>query len=128
MKHEELFESRCATARRYIDAVNAGDVATILSLYAPDALIQDPVGRPEREFRGTEALRKFYEGVVARGAKLEIVGPISGGHSDTIATPVLARVPGFQIDVITSTTFDEQGRICRYLAYWGRTNMRATGG
>ncbi|HSV78692.1 MAG TPA: nuclear transport factor 2 family protein [Ramlibacter sp.] len=128
MSHEELFESRCATARRYIDAVNARDVAAVLSLYAPDAVVQDPVGRAEREFRGTEALRKFYEGVVARGAKLEIVGPIRGGHSDTIATPVLARVPGFEIDVITTTSFDEQGRICRYLAYWGPANMRATGG
>lgn len=127
MSNEELFESRCATARSYIEAVNAGEVAAILGLYAPEAIVEDPVGRPDRKFSGTEALRRFYEGVVSRGARLEIIGPIRGGHGNTVATPVLARVPGFEIDVITTTTFDAQGKICSYAAYWGPANMRKIG-
>jgi steroid delta-isomerase len=124
MSQDEQFEARCGIARRYIAAVNARDVEAILSLYAPNALVQDPTGRGDREFRGTGALREFYEGVVSRGAQLENTGPMRGGHGDTIATPVLARIPGFAIDVITTTTFDDQGKICRYLAYWGPSNMR----
>jgi len=124
MTDEDLFQSRCATARRFIDAVNAGDVDAILSLYAPDALVQDPVGRPDREFQGAAELRRFYQGVVARGARLRITGPIRDGHGNTIAAPVVTHVPGSEIDVITTTRFDAGGRICRYQAYWGPANIR----
>lgn len=120
------FETRCAVARSYIAAVNAGDVEAILFLYAPDAIVQDPVGLENREFHGTEALRVFYTGVVSRGARLELTGPIRGGHGNVIAAPVIARIPGFEIDVITTTAFDEFGKVCHYQAHWGPFNMRKT--
>lgn len=115
---------RCSIAQRYIDAVNGKNVAAILALFAADAVVCDPVGQLHRKFHGYEQLRDFYEGVVKR-ADLRLTGPIRGGWGDTIAAEVLARIPGFEIDVITLTTFDSAGKISKYCAYWGIANKRS---
>ncbi len=48
-----------SVARRYLDAVNAGDLEGVLELYAVGAEVADPVF--ERGFMGKRALRTFYE-------------------------------------------------------------------
>lgn len=105
-----------ATAQRYLDAVNAGDLEGVLACYADDAEVFDPVF--ERGFVGKRALRMFYETVVGQ-AKLEFAGPIRGTHGNAIAAPVVARARGATIQVITLTRFNDQGLIEKYEAYWG---------
>lgn len=116
MTQEEKVARYRRVAHTYIDAVNRKDLDGILGLFATDAVVHDPVG--QRVFTGKAELRGFYEGVISR-AYLEIVGPIRGSFSNAIATPVSARIPGVRIDVITITTFNEQGLIQSYFAYWG---------
>jgi steroid Delta-isomerase len=113
-----------AVARRYIDAVNGGDVDAILACYAEDAEVHDPVF--QRTMTGKDELRTFYEGVVQR-AKLKIVGPIRGTFGNAVATPVVARIPGTEIQVITITHFNEEGLVQCYQTYWGPDDMTPTG-
>lgn len=111
-----------ATARRYIEAVNAGDLEAVLACYADNAEVVDPVF--ERGFMGKRALRMFYETVVGH-AKLEFAGPICGTHGNVIAAPVVARARGATIQVITLTRFNDQGLIQKYEAYWGPDDVVA---
>lgn len=117
----EYFRDR---VRNYIDAVNAGDIEHVLSLYADDAEVHDPVG--QRNFSGKTALQAFYKSVIARPATLRIVGPIRGSFGNVVATPILAIVPGMNIDVITLTCFNDAGLIQDYAAYWGPMDVRKT--
>jgi ketosteroid isomerase-like protein len=50
-------------AERYVDAVNAADIESLLSLFADDATLRNPSGI----YEGKEAIRGFYEGVVLAG-------------------------------------------------------------
>lgn len=111
--------------QRYVDALNARDLEGILAVYAEDAEVHDPVF--ERSFYGKPALRDFYTQVIQR-AQLEIVGPIRGTHGNVTATPIKARIPGFEIDVISLTTFDDAGLVRHYAAYWCQTDMHAVAG
>jgi len=120
---EEKLQHYCAVAKAYIDAVNAKDLEAILACYAEDAEVHDPVG--QRDCKGKAALRDFYTGVITR-AQMEIVGPISGSFGPVVATPVRARVPGLEIDVITVTRFNDLGLVQEYSAYWGPNNIRKT--
>lgn len=120
MSQEEKIECYRNAVRHYVEAVNSKDLEGILALYAEDAQVHDPIFH--RDFSGKAALREFYAGVITR-AQLEILGPIRGSYRNVVATPVKARVPGLEIDVITLTTFDDQGLISDYAAYWGPTDV-----
>lgn len=49
---QDVFEGRRGAARHYVDAVNAKDIEGILRLYAPDAVVYDPVGLPDVSSEG----------------------------------------------------------------------------
>lgn len=120
MSQEEKIEHYREVVRTYVGAVNGRDLAKILSLYSETAAVHDPVGL--RCIEGKPALREFYSGVIER-AQLEIVGTIRGSHTNVVATPVRACIPGYYVDVVTLTRFDEDGLIENYAAYWGPTDM-----
>ncbi len=115
---EEKLLHYCAVANAYIDAINAKDLEGILACYAEDAEVHDPFG--QRDFKGKAALREFYTAVITR-AQMEIVGPIRGSFGPVVATPVRAKIPGVEIDVITVTRSNDAGLVQDYSAYWGRT-------
>lgn len=120
----ERIEWYRSMARRYIEAVNSGDLEGVLACFADDAEVWDPMF--ERGFFGKRALRMFYEPVVTR-TQLEIVGPIRGTHANVIAAPVIARIPGVEVQVITITRFNDEGLVQRYEAYWGPDDMKQVG-
>lgn len=124
MPQEEKIAYYRDMVRRYVDALNAKDLEGILAVYAEDAEVHDPIF--ERAFHGKRALREFYAQVIQR-AQLEIVGPIRGTHGNVTATPIKARIPGFEIDVISLSTFDDEGLVRHYAAYWGPTDTHAVG-
>lgn len=49
--------------RRWIDAFNAGDVDTLVSIYAPDVIVMPP---SEAMIEGREAVREWIEAFFAR--------------------------------------------------------------
>lgn len=125
MTQEEKVEHYRNAARSYVEAVNNKDLDAILALYAEDAQVHDPVFK--RNFAGKEQLREFYAGVITR-AELEFLGPIRGSFGNVVAAPVRAKIPGTAVDVITITTFNDEGLISDYAAYWGPTDSHQTDG
>src|SRR5687767_12959030 len=55
----ELLEESIALVRRYVDALNAGDIAALDELFAEDFVIHQPAG----DRRGKGAVRDFVVGV-----------------------------------------------------------------
>ncbi len=109
-----------AVLQAYVDGLNADDADGVIALFAPDAVIEDPVGTPEK--RGA-AIEAWFRGAAKMHARLELASPIRGSHglAAAMAFTVTTRFDG-QIRTTRSldvVRFDEQGRITRLEGYWG---------
>jgi steroid delta-isomerase len=113
--------------RRYAACVSANDVDGIVSLYAPNASIQIPVGGPVHA--GIEKVRAFYrDNELAR--KLEITGPacIAGREGAIPMCATIARDGDLmQVDVIDVAELDEQGRLVKLRAFFDLGGARKIG-
>ena len=113
---------------RYADFVSAGDVDGILSLYAPQASVEIPVGGPVHD--GIDAVRAFYrDNELAK--KLEVTGAacIAGQEGAVPMRAVIAREGALmEIDVIDVAEVDEQGRLVRLRAFFDLEGARPIDG
>ncbi|MEU5367130.1 nuclear transport factor 2 family protein [Streptomyces sp. NPDC005925] len=66
--------------------INAGDLEGIVELYAPDAVLEDPVGHPP--LTGHDALRAHYARLLAARVREEAAEPVAGQD----ATHALVRI------------------------------------
>jgi len=110
-----------ATLQAYVDRTNAGDAAGLVALFAPDAVIEDPVGSPIKQ---SIEFATWFGDSVAFGARITPVAPIRGSHSNAAALTfdVEFTPPGEQrlrIRSLDVCTFDEAGQITSLRAYWG---------
>ncbi len=115
-------DSRQATALvdSYLDAATRQDVAAIRSLYADDAVSEDPVGTEPN--RGIEAITAFYERSLSNGARMQRVGAVRcAGNSAAFCFDV--HVGGMKIEVIDVFEFNADGKIVSMKAYWGPENV-----
>ncbi len=113
-----------AAVEAYVSAFDAGDAAAAAALYAPGAVIEDPVGSPVVTGEGVLAL---YANAMTRGLKLELTGPIRTA-GDSAAFPFRIHYPPTAerrcIDVIDTFRFDAQGRVIEMRAFWGPDNIQ----
>jgi steroid Delta-isomerase len=116
-------EEKKQVVERYIALVSSGDVEGIVSLYAEDATLEDPVG--SSAIRGHDAIRAFYARATKMGIHLEPTGPVRlAGHEAAFPFRVTTvGGPKMTIDVIDVFRFDDTGKIVEMRAYWGRENM-----
>jgi steroid delta-isomerase len=118
-------QARRAAMQAYVDRINAGDAAGICALFAPDAVIEDPVGsEPKRE----DAIRAWFADTVAFGTRIDPVAPIRGSHGDAcaLAFDVTFTPPGtdrLRIRSVDVCTFDDEVRITSLKGYWGPEDM-----
>ena len=113
---------------RYGALVTAGDTDGIVALYAPDAVVRDPVDGPEH--RGHAAIRAFYQSgfdAMGGGIRMTLDGNvrIAGRHG---AAAYVARTVNhseiFETDTLDVMLFDDAGLIVSMDAYWGPANFR----
>ena len=109
---------------RYLVAINAGDMAAVMALYADDALVEDPAGTEPK--RGDEILQ-FYNNAFAGGAKVELAGPVRL-LAKAAAFPFRAEIsrvdgPTMIVDVIDIFEFDSAGKVAKMTAYFGPANI-----
>ncbi|MDP4652215.1 MAG: nuclear transport factor 2 family protein [Haliea sp.] len=115
---------KIAMVERYVEAFEQGDVEIIRSMYAQNAVVEDPVGTEPH--RGLDAICAFYQGALGAGAKLRLSGtPRCAGNA--VAFPFHVVMPGMQIDVIDVFEFDDEGKINSMKAYWGPDNLHKDG-
>lgn len=120
-----------ASMTRYVELVDAGDIEAILALYAEDAVVEDPVGKPP--IVGMDNISRFYrEGLGNSGARAVLCGPVRAtlNGCGAVAFRVDLDWGGQQcsIQVIDVMEFDGAGKICSMKAYWSEVNLQQRGG
>ena len=109
----------------YISSLNEKNLEGILSLYADNATVEDPVG--SKIVEGKEALRQFYSGAVTIDLTLTRTGPVRiAGVEAAFPFQLLMEVDGTPMitDIIDVFRFDEEGKIVSMRAFWGESNRR----
>lgn len=114
-----------AALQAYVDRINAGDTAGVCALFAPDAVIEDPVGSVPKM---GGAIERWFEDTVAFHTRIEPVAPIRGSHGDAaaLAFEVTFSPPDggrLRIRAIDVCRFDQHGKITRLDGYWGPEDM-----
>lgn len=109
----------------YLRGLNEKDLEGILSLYAENATVEDPVG--SKVLNGKAALREFYTGAVGIDLRLTRTGPVRvAGIEVAFPFQLRMKVNGIPIitDIIDVFRFDEAGKIVSMRAFWGPDNQR----
>ncbi|QGP81288.1 steroid delta-isomerase [Sphingobium sp. CAP-1] len=114
-----------AALEAYVDRINRGDKDGVIALFAPDAIIEDPVGTPVKT---GDAIASWFADTIAFGTHIQPVAPIRSSHANAAALifDVRFRPPGGPSMLIRSLdvcTFDPEGRITSLKAYWGPEDM-----
>ena len=118
-------ESAAALCDAYLQGLVAGDLESVLSLFASDAIVEDPVGSEIK--RGEEALRAFYQIACDSVTGAERIGPprIAGSDIAFAFTITAGEAPNAMcIDIIDVFSCDAAGKVCGMRAYSGPENMR----
>jgi steroid delta-isomerase len=119
-------EQKLAAVQGYVDAFEKGDAEAVITLFASDASVEDPVGTPIK--RGHDEIRAFYQASMATGAKLEMLGEPRCA-ADYVAFPFAVRLEWqgqkSVIEVIDTFRLNDDGKIVEMRAYWGPENMKA---
>jgi|SRR5690625_1562541 len=122
---ENTEEHYTQVADNYLKYLTEKNLEGILSLYAENASLEDPVG--SEVINGKSKIREFYQGAVIMDLELKRIGPVRIA-SNEIAFPfqLNMEVDGKQTitDIIDVFKFDENGKIIFMRAYWGPGNRR----
>ena len=119
-------EHMTAVVYAYVAGFAAGDLEALVSLFAEDATVEDPVGTPLK--RGLAQVRAFYAQSLATGAKLELLGdPRCAGDYAAFPFAVKLEWDGSRqtIEVIDTFRFDADGKIAEMRAFFGPANMKS---
>jgi len=127
--------ARAASQRSY-SAVAKGDLEEWLTVYAEDAVIEDPVGPsffdPEGQgHRGHEGIRKFWETAIAPIEQFRFVIHDSHANGNTCAnvgtiTTRFADGTLVDTDLVMVYTIHEDGRVASMRAFWEPERAMAT--
>ncbi|MFK4070369.1 nuclear transport factor 2 family protein [Streptomyces sp. NPDC029674] len=128
--------------------VNAGDLDAIVELYAPDAVLEDPVGLPP--VTGHAAVRAHYEPLLAARLREEAAEPVAGQdatHALIQITSVMDYLPAGPLyaergwlkapgspetarlrrTAMLVIRMDPSGLIRHLKSYWGTSDLTVLG-
>ena len=127
--------ARSASQRSY-SAVAKGDLAEWLTVYAEDAVLEDPVGPsmldPEgRGHRGPDGIERFWDENIARVRKFHfrVSDSFANGPACANVVTITATLDGgttMTIDCLTVYTVDDDGLITSFRAHWEPDRVMAT--
>lgn len=109
----------------YLRGLNEKDLEGILSLYAENATVEDPVGSDIIE--GMAAVRKFYSGAVTMDLKLTRTGAVRiAANEAAFPFELEMEVNGklMKSEIIDVFGFDEAGKIVSMRAFWDPSNRK----
>lgn len=113
--------------QRYARFMSASDVEGILGLFAPNAVLRDPITGPERS--GHDEIRAWFEKSFARNTKgidMRLDGPVrvAGKYGAAALTAIAGDgTNAVRIDTLDVMAFDAAGLVVRLDAYWGPSNI-----
>lgn len=117
-------EKMAAAPAAYLSALSNKDLEGIVSLYADNAVVEDPVGSEPHV--GIDAVRAFYAGVVDYDLSAELTGQVRIA-ADEVAFPFRCENPaaGMVMNIIDVFKFDDDGKVVSMRAFWGENNAAA---
>lgn len=110
---------------QYMRSLNESDLGGILSLYADDATVEDPVG--SKIVSGIDSLREFYTGAVNIELKVKRTGSVRiAGMEAAFPFELQMNINGVRTltEVIDVFRFNKEGKIVSMRAYHGPGNRR----
>ena len=112
------------TVNRYLELLATGKADDVLTLYATDATIEDPIGSDLR--RGPDAIREFYAGFQDAKKETELAElRISGREAAFLWHLTLdAGDTRTRISPISTMAFDEDAKITSMRAFWSPSDAR----
>jgi ketosteroid isomerase-like protein len=120
-------------AMRSMAAVQAGDREAWLSVFAPDAVVEDPIGSSPfdaegKGHRGSEAIRAFWDNVISQGRVAFTIREsyAAGSECANVGTITTTFADGSRavVDGVFSYRVDDMGRVAALRAYWELANLR----
>jgi steroid delta-isomerase len=116
-------EENAKTVQRYLEFAAAGRVDDIVELYADDGTVEDPVG--SELHIGRQAVRGFYSQIPDTPKSAEVITLRALGHEVAFfwALNIDLGEGKMRIEIISTMTFNDEGKIASMKAYWGPENM-----
>ena len=118
---------------RYIEAWTTKDKALLLSLFAEDGVLEDPVGTPP--FRGHEGIGRFWDFALQDGnrqvtPRLQEIRAC--GDQGILRFVMEVRLPdrnaGLDLSIVEHAQIDEDGRIRHLRAFWDESSVSCPDG
>lgn len=113
-------------ALNYCHLMSAGEVDHLVELFAPEAVVEDPVGGEPAI--GRDAVRRFYQDAVDHIRPVIEPGRPRASHDGrSVVVPITVRgwIDGRSGEVSAVDLFeiDEAGRISSMRSYWGQSDV-----
>ena len=117
-------EDNAATVKRYLELAAQGKVDDIVGLYAEDGTVEDPVGGEVHI--GSKAIRGFYEMIPKGDNATELYTLRALGHEAAFYWALTVEIGGnrLKIEIISTMTFNGDGKIASMKAFWGPEDMK----
>ena len=117
-------EDNAKTVNRYLELAAHGKVDDIVELYAEDGTVEDPVGGEVHI--GREAIRGFYSMIPAGNNETEMFTLRALGQEAAYYWALTVELSGsrVRIEIISTMTFNADGKIVSMKAYWGPENIK----
>ena len=117
-------EDNAATVKRYLELAAQGKVDDIVGLYAEDGTVEDPVGGEVHI--GREAIRGFYSKIPTGNNQTELFTLRALGQEAAFYWALTIELGGSRvsIEIISTMTFNDDGKIASMKAYWGPENIK----
>jgi steroid Delta-isomerase len=116
-------EDNATTVKRYLELAAAGKADDIVDLYAGDGTVEDPVGGEVHI--GRQAIHGFYSLIPAGDNATELFTLRTLGQEAAFYWALTVDLGGnrVRIEIISTMTFNGDGKIASMKAYWGPENI-----
>jgi steroid Delta-isomerase len=124
MPSNKAMEAIAQTVNRYLEFVANGTADEILSLYATDATIEDPIGSEIR--RGRDAIHEFYANVPDVGKQTELIELRVAANEAAFFWNLTLDAGGSRsrLSPISVMTFDDDAKITSMRAFWSTSDFK----
>jgi steroid delta-isomerase len=113
-------------------AVEAGDKAAWLSLFADDAVVEDPIGVSALDpagqgHRGRDAIEAFYDNVIGPNRVTFTIERSHAAGNEVANVGTITTVMGdstVHTDLVATYRVDDEGKVTALRAYWSIDELR----
>lgn len=117
-------EAIAHTVNRYLELLVKGTADDVLTLYAADAVVEDPVGSELR--RGHDAIHEFYAAIQDAKKEAELTELRVAGNEAAFVWRLKVDLGNARTSIspISVMEFDEDAKITSMRAFWSPSDVQ----